>query len=51
MYVATEFGIVNLKGKSLSERALALIDIAHPDDRDELMQQARDNRILSRRYW
>jgi acyl-CoA hydrolase len=51
MYVATEFGLVNLKGKSLSERALALIDIAHPDDRDELMQQARDNRILSRRYW
>ena len=51
MYVVTEFGIVNLKGKSISERALALISIAHPDDRENLLQQARDNRIISRRYW
>jgi len=40
-----------LKGKSISERALALISIAHPDDRENLLQQARDNRIISRRYW
>jgi len=51
MYVVTEFGIVNLKGKSITERALALISIAHPDDREGLLQQARDNRIISRRYW
>jgi acyl-CoA hydrolase len=51
MYVVTEFGIVNLKGKSISERALALISIAHPDDREGLLQQARDNHIISRRYW
>ena len=51
MYVVTEFGIVNLKGKSITERALALISIAHPDDRERLLQQARDNRIISRRYW
>lgn len=51
MYVVTEYGIVNLKGKSISERALALISIAHPDDRESLLQEARDNRIISRRYW
>jgi acyl-CoA hydrolase len=35
-YVATEFGVVNLYGKSLKERASALISIAHPDDREML---------------
>lgn len=51
MYVVTEYGIVNLKGKSVSERALALISIAHPDDRDTLRQQACESRILSKKYW
>ena len=51
MYVVTEYGIVNLKGKSTSERALALISIAHPDDREGLKQQARDNCIISRKHW
>ncbi|MBY0378553.1 MAG: 4-hydroxybutyrate CoA-transferase [Gammaproteobacteria bacterium] len=40
-YIATEYGIVNLKGKSTYERAMALIDIAHPKFRDELWQQAK----------
>ena len=31
MYVVTEYGIVNLKGKSVAERAKSLIGIAHPD--------------------
>jgi 4-hydroxybutyrate CoA-transferase len=35
-YVATEYGAVNLKGKSVRERAEALIGIAHPKFRDEL---------------
>lgn len=35
-YVVTEFGVVNLYGKSLGERAKALISIAHPDHRDDL---------------
>ncbi|MGF6376049.1 4-hydroxybutyrate CoA-transferase [Clostridiales Family XIII bacterium PM5-7] len=35
-YVATEYGIVRLKGKSVKARAKALISIAHPDFRDEL---------------
>jgi itaconate CoA-transferase len=39
-YVATEFGIVNLRGKSTKERAEALISIAHPSFRNELMAAA-----------
>jgi len=35
-YVVTEFGAVNLFGKSLQERAMAMISIAHPDFRNEL---------------
>ncbi|MEM7181272.1 MAG: acetyl-CoA hydrolase/transferase C-terminal domain-containing protein [Spirochaetota bacterium] len=38
-WVATEYGAVNLFGKSLHERAEALISIAHPDFRTELKQQ------------
>jgi len=44
-YVATEFGIVQLKGKSTWERSQALISIAHPSFRDELARQARDMKI------
>ena len=35
-YIATEYGVVNLRYKSNTERAKALISIAHPDFRDEL---------------
>jgi len=35
-YIATEYGVVNLRYKSNTERARALISIAHPDFRDEL---------------
>jgi acyl-CoA hydrolase len=38
-YVATEYGIVNLFGKSLGERAKALIGIAHPDHRERLERE------------
>ncbi|MGQ9475261.1 MAG: acetyl-CoA hydrolase/transferase C-terminal domain-containing protein [Actinomycetota bacterium] len=41
MYVATEYGCVNLKGKNLRERARALISVAHPDFRGELRRYAR----------
>ncbi len=44
-YVATEYGIVQLKGKSTWERAEALISIAHPDFREELIRQAEKMRI------
>jgi len=39
-YVVTEYGVVNLYGKSLRERAELLISIAHPDHREELERQA-----------
>lgn len=40
-YIVTEYGVANLKYKSLKERAEALIAIAHPDFRDELSEQAK----------
>jgi len=40
-YVVTEYGIAMLKGKSTWERAEALIEIAHPDFRDELVKEAQ----------
>jgi acyl-CoA hydrolase len=46
MYVVTEYGIVNLKGKSVPERALALISIAHPDYREGLMREAYAHRLI-----
>lgn len=39
-YIATEYGVINLFGKSLKERARLLISIAHPDDRELLEKQA-----------
>jgi len=39
-YVVTEYGIANLYGKSMRQRAKALIDIAHPDHREELQEQS-----------
>ena len=41
-YVVTEYGVVDLKGTTVRERAKALISIAHPDDREELTRQARE---------
>lgn len=40
--VVTEWGIAELRGRSLRERAAALIRIAHPDFRDQLSREARD---------
>lgn len=39
-YIVTEYGIANLYGKNLRQRARLLIDIAHPDHREELERQA-----------
>ncbi|MGI6498576.1 MAG: butyryl-CoA:acetate CoA-transferase [Oscillospiraceae bacterium] len=44
-YVVTEYGMVNLKGLSTWERAEALISIAHPDFRDQLIQEAEKMKI------
>jgi len=48
MYVATEYGIANLKGKSVADRARAMISLAHPDFRDELGRQAHENHLIPR---
>ena len=45
-YVVTEFGVAYLHGKTVSERALALITIAHPDHRSQLLQGAIKARYL-----
>lgn len=39
-YVVTEYGVAYLHGKSIQERALALISIAHPDYREQLLKDA-----------
>ncbi len=42
-YVVTEYGVANLFGKSIRERAMAMIDIAHPDHREKLLEEAKAN--------
>jgi GNAT superfamily N-acetyltransferase len=44
--VVTEYGVAYLKGRTVRERAQALIDIAHPDDRPGLVERAKEKRIL-----
>jgi acyl-CoA hydrolase len=46
MYVVTEFGMVNLKGRSVPERAKAMISLAHPDFRDGLEREAREHGLI-----
>jgi len=48
MYVVTEYGVVNMKGKSVAERARGLISFAHPDFREDLERQAYENRLIPR---
>ena len=45
-YVVTEFGIAYLHGKSIRERVLALINIAHPKFRNELIQAAKAQKYI-----
>jgi len=47
-YVVTEYGAVNLHGKSLQERAMAMISLAHPDFRNELFLKAREIGLLGK---
>jgi acyl-CoA hydrolase len=51
MYVVTEYGLVNLKGKSVAERTQALIGLAHPDFRESLEREARTNNLLPRGFF
>ena len=45
-YVVTEYGIAHLRGRSVKERALQLISIAHPDVREELRRYAKEQFII-----
>lgn len=45
-YVVTEFGIAHLHGKTIRERALALINIAHPKFRERLLSEAKALRYV-----
>jgi acyl-CoA hydrolase len=45
-YVVTEYGVAQLRGKSMKQRTLELIAIAHPNFRAELTEQAKRMRIL-----
>jgi acyl-CoA hydrolase/GNAT superfamily N-acetyltransferase len=45
-YIVTEYGVAYLYGKTVRERTLALIHIAHPKFRDELLRQAREARLV-----
>ncbi|MPN04140.1 Butanoate coenzyme A-transferase [bioreactor metagenome] len=47
-YVVTEYGAVNLMGKSTFERAELVASIAHPQFRDELMHEAERMGLTSR---
>jgi len=51
MYVVTEYGMVNLKGRTVAERAQLLISIAHPDFREELSREAHQHNLIPRGYF
>ena len=40
-YIVTEYGVARMKGRSVMERTMQLINIAHPDVRDELRFYAK----------
>ena len=44
--IVTEYGVAFLQGRTMRERAQALIDIAHPQDRANLVQKAKEHKIL-----
>jgi itaconate CoA-transferase len=45
-YLVTEYGVANLKGQSSRDRALAIINLAHPKFRDQLLRAAEDMYLL-----
>lgn len=47
-YLVTEYGKVNLKGTSMWQRTQAIISVAHPDFREELIAQAERLHIWRR---
>ena len=47
-FLATEYGVINLEGRSTWERAEGLISIAHPDFRERLIKEAQERKIWRR---
>ena len=45
-FLVTEYGVANLKGLSTQERALKIIDLAHPRFRDDLIKEAENMRLI-----
>jgi acetyl-CoA hydrolase len=45
-FVVTEYGVADLYGKTIRQRARALINVAHPGFREDLERQARELRYL-----
>jgi itaconate CoA-transferase len=45
-FLATEYGVANLKGKSTRERAIAIIELAHPNFREDLLRAAEEMYII-----
>jgi acyl-CoA hydrolase len=51
MYVVTEHGMVNLKGRSVAERARAMISIAHPEFREQLEREAHEHGLIPKNFF
>jgi acyl-CoA hydrolase len=49
-YIATEWGVAYLRGYTIKERAIALINLAHPDHRDSLIEEAKKVGIFPPKY-
>jgi acetyl-CoA hydrolase len=48
--VATEYGVADLWGRTIVQRVNALVNIAHPDFREDLLRYAREQRYLPQAY-
>ena len=49
-YVVTEHGVAYLHGKSIQDRTLALISVAHPDDREQLLREAIEAKYIRQEF-
>ncbi|MFW5696611.1 MAG: acetyl-CoA hydrolase/transferase family protein [Phototrophicaceae bacterium] len=49
-YIATEYGVAELWGRKISERVQAIISVAHPDFREDLLAYAREQNYISKVY-
>ncbi len=50
-YLATEYGAVDIRGRTIAERVHALVGLAHPDFRDSLMAYAREQNYIGKRVF